>query len=112
MDYFEIMEKVRSLKLRTHTGKYTFSFKEGDLEFILHLHSTGREFYVEREYGVLAKRVCEFQNWYSKRYYHNGFGKGFSEGPWCDDIKRIMKECEDEIKLKSAKEMLESEGNK
>ena len=97
----QVIELMSRYSIRKNEGPYTFGFTEGKYFFSYHNHSTGRDiriFIVAPDGERML--VYDKTEWYSSRYYFNGFGSGFVGGPWVNEIDTIIKEFKSELVVK------------
>jgi hypothetical protein len=95
MDIIALMHK---LNLRKNTGSYTFGFIEDKYKFVYNNHDTGRYINIH----IIAPDgdsmlIYDKTEWYSSRYYFNGFGNGFVNGPWVKEIETLVKQFKKEL---------------
>lgn len=87
--------------MRKNIGPYLFGFTEGKYLFSYHSHSTGRDlriFIVAPDGDKME--VYNATEWYSSRYYFNGFGKGYTQGPWVKEIEDLFAKFRSELAIK------------
>jgi len=84
--------------MRKNIGPYTFSFVEGKYLFCYHSHPTGRylRIFIVAPDGDKME-VYYATEWYSSRYYFNGFGKGYTQGPWVKEIEALFAQFRSEL---------------
>ena len=97
----QVVALMSRYNMRKNEGPYTFGFTEGKYFFSYHDHSTGRDiriFIVAPDGDKML--VYDKTEWYSSRYYFNGFGSGFVSGPWVKEIDTIIKRFKSELAVK------------
>lgn len=95
MDIIAMMYKY---SIKKDTGTYTYGFNVDKYRFCYHNHSTGRHL----EISIIAPDGDQLQiynktEWYSASYYHNGFGKGFIDGPWVNEVNNLFEQFKKEL---------------
>lgn len=98
MDVIALMYRY---DMRKNIVSYSFGFTEGKYLFFYHSHSTGRNlriFIVAPDGDKME--VYDATEWYSSTYYFNGFGKGYTQGPWVKEIEDLFAKFRSELDSK------------
>jgi hypothetical protein len=97
----QVIAMMYRYDMRHNEGPYSFGFHEGKYFFSYHNHSTGRDLRI----SIVADdgdsmQVYDQTEWYYSRYYFNGFGKGYTPGPWVKEIEDMFKKFRSELAAK------------